>query len=89
MPGIQRDKIMEDKLMYIPTKMIHKITPSVDYNQWLKRWDTQSNKPTNQNPITVPKVVKPTNKKSLGTTVINSPMSPPFLPDKSTAYITF
>ena len=23
--------------------MIHKFTPSVDYNYWLKRWDTQLN----------------------------------------------
>ena len=29
--------------------MIHKITPSVDYNYWLKRLNTQLNKPTNQN----------------------------------------
>ena len=27
--------------------IIHKITPSVDYNQWLKRFDTQFNKSTN------------------------------------------
>ena len=55
--------------------MIHKIKPFVDYNQWLKRLDTQLNKP-----IKVSKVVKPTNKetllKTMGTSVINSPMSP-------------
>ena len=45
--------------------MKHKITHSVDYNYWLKRLDTQLNKPTNQNLIRVPKVVKPTNKKTL------------------------
>ena len=28
--------------------MIHKITPTFDYNQWLKRFDTQLNEPTNQ-----------------------------------------
>ena len=33
--------------------MIHKITPSVDYNLWLKRLVTQ----LNQNSIKVPKVV--------------------------------
>ena len=30
--------------------MIHKITPSVDYNKWLKRLDIQLNEPTNKNP---------------------------------------
>ena len=44
---------MDDKLM------LHKITPSVDYNKWLKRLDTQINKPKNQNSIKIPKVVKP------------------------------
>ena len=29
---------------------------SVDYNYWLKRFDTQLNEPTNQNSITVPKL---------------------------------
>ena len=28
--------------------MIYKITPSVDYNDWLKRSDTQQNKATNK-----------------------------------------
>ena len=60
--------------------MIHKITSSVDYNYWLKRLCTQLNDPTNQNLIKVPKVVKSTNKKgyykTLGTTVIKSPISP-------------
>ena len=38
--------------------LIYKITPSVDYIQWLKRLDTQHNEPTNQNSmIKVPKVV--------------------------------
>ena len=45
--------------------------------------DTQLNEPTNQNTLKVPKVVKPTNKKMLlydmGSSVINSPMSPPSL----------
>ena len=49
--------ITADKLMYMM------ITPSVDFNQWLKRLET--NEPTNQNSIKVPKVVKPTNKKTL------------------------
>ncbi len=60
--------------------MIHKITPSVDCNLWLNREDNQLNKPINQNSI---KVVKPTNKKrfykTLGSSVINSSISPPSL----------
>ena len=44
--------------------MIHKIAPSVDYNQLLKRLDTQLNEPANQNSLKVPKVVKPMNKKT-------------------------
>ena len=51
---ILRDKTMADKLMYIPNDIyyiIHKITPYVDYNQLLKRLDTQIN--------LVPKFVKP------------------------------
>ena len=50
---------------YISPMITHKITPSVDYNKWLKRLNTQLNKPTNQNLIKVPKVVKPTNKNML------------------------
>ena len=49
--------------------LTHKITPSVDYNYWLKRLDTQFNKPTIQKSLKVPKVVKPTNKKTLLLTV--------------------
>ena len=44
--------------------MILRITLSVYYNLWLKRLDTHLNEPTNKNSIKVPKVVKPTNKKS-------------------------
>ncbi len=54
---------MADKLMYI-TNDEYKITPSVDYNKWIKRLDTQLNEPTNQNAIKDPKVVKQTNKKT-------------------------
>ena len=35
--------------------IIHKNTPSVGYNQWLKHLYTQLNKPTNQNLTKVPK----------------------------------
>ena len=37
--------------------MIHKITTSVDYNWWLKRLDTQLDKPSNQNSIKVLKLL--------------------------------
>ena len=36
---------MADTLMYIMT--MHKNTPSVAYNKWLKRLDNQLNEPTN------------------------------------------
>ena len=45
--------------------MIYKLTPSVDYNLWLKRFYTKLNDPTNQNSIKVSKVVEPTDKKTL------------------------
>ena len=45
--------------------MIHKITPSVDENWWLKRLDTELDGTTNQNSIKVLKIVKPTNKKTV------------------------
>ena len=47
---------MADKLMYIPNGDTY--TPSVDYNQWLKRLDTQYNEPTNQKLLRAPKIVK-------------------------------
>ena len=59
------DKTMSQDLVYIPNYDTQNITPSVDYNQSLKRLDTQFKKPTNQNLIKVPEVVKPTNKKTL------------------------
>ena len=45
--------------------ILHKITPSVDNNSWLKRLNSQLNEPTNHNSIKVPKNVKPTNEKAL------------------------
>ena len=63
--------------------MIHKTTPSLDYNLWLKRSETQLNELTNKNSIKVSKVTGPTNKnrydKILWTSLINMPMSPPSL----------
>ena len=44
---------------------IHKFTPSVDNNKYLKCLDTQLNEPTIQNSIKFPKVVKPTNNKTI------------------------
>ena len=55
---------MADKLIYIPYKDTQ-FKPSVHYNYWLKRLDTQLNKPTNENSLKVPKVDNPTNKKTL------------------------
>ena len=48
-----RDTTMAEKKCTSP-KMIHISNPSVDYNWWLKRLDTQFNEPT-----------KPTNKNNV------------------------
>ena len=45
--------------------MIHKITPTLDYNKQLKLLDTNFNKPTVENLIKVSKVVKPKNKNNV------------------------
>ena len=45
--------------------MIHKVTPSLDYNYCLKRLDTQLIGPTNRNTVKASKVVKPTKNKAL------------------------
>ena len=44
------------KLTYNPNNDTQ-ITPSVNYNQWLKRLNTQLNELTNQNSMKVSKVV--------------------------------
>ena len=66
----------------------HKIISSVDYNYWLKHLDTQPNELTIQNSLKVPKVVKATNKKTLsktlGTSVMNIPLSPSLLSTAAT-----
>ena len=54
---------MADKLMYVLNED-KQITP-LDYNQGLKRLVTQLNESTNLNLVKVPKVVKPTNNKTL------------------------
>ena len=60
--------------------MIRSIDPSIDYNEWFKRLDTQLHESTNQNSIIVLKVVRPTNKntfnKTLETRVINRTSHP-------------
>ena len=56
--------------------MIHKITPSVDYNQWLTRLNTQPNETANQNSLKSPKLLSQRKRrryfKTLGTSVITS-----------------
>ena len=63
--------------------MINKITSTVDYNVWLKRLGTELNEPTNLNFHKIPKVVKPTNNKTLlkyfWDYVISRPLSSSFL----------
>ena len=46
--GSKRDMTWTINLCTPPMR-IHKITPSLDYNWWLKRWVTQINELTNQN----------------------------------------
>ena len=63
--------------------IIYKITPSVDYNKWLKRFDTQFNESINQNSIKFPKLLRQQIRKhyykTLETSVINSPLPlPPY-----------
>ncbi len=42
LPGILRDKTIDEKFMYIPNEDAQ-ISSSIDYYQWLKRLDTQLN----------------------------------------------
>ena len=50
--------------MYIPNEDTQ-ITTSVDYNKFLNYLDTQLNEPANQDSVKVPKVVNPSDKKTL------------------------
>ena len=59
---------------------IHKITPSVDYNKWLKGLDTQLIEPTNQDSVKDSKVVETTNKTYFGNQCNKQP-NIPSLPD--------
>ena len=45
--GVERDKTMADFFLFTFPKMMHKITPSIDY-KWLKRLNIQLDEPTNQ-----------------------------------------
>ena len=77
---------MADKLMLIQKRMRHKITPSVDYNQYMKRLDIQLNEPTNQNSIKVSKDVNQTNRKMLLQKFgdyCNIQLNVPFHPEKA------
>ena len=68
---------MADKLIYIPNVMTQK-----HFFCRLKRLDTRRNEPTKQNLIEVPNIVEIIRKhyyKTLGTSVIKSPLSPHFL----------
>ena len=56
--------------------MIHKITPSLDYNWWLKRLDTQLYKPNNQMHKMSPKLLN----QQIRKLVINIALSPSFRP---------
>ena len=71
---------MYNELMYIPN-IDNQIYPFCRLYFWLKRLDTTSLEPINQNSI--PKVFGLTNKKhkqkTLGTSLTNSPMSSPSL----------
>ena len=69
---------MADKIVYI----LNYETQNCTYCRLqlvVEMFGSQLNKQINQNAMKVPKVVKPTNKKPLGTRVIKSPLSPPSL----------
>ena len=55
---------MANKLMFIPNDDTQNY-PFCSKNYWLKRLNSQLNKPTNQKSLKNPKVVKPRNKKTL------------------------
>ena len=56
---------MANKLMYIPNDDKQNNPFFRIQSHWFKRLDIQINELTNQNSIKVPKVIKPTNKKTL------------------------
>ena len=62
--GILIDKTMAVKLMYITNDDTLNY-PLSTLQLMVAQLDTQLNKPTNQNSLKVPKVIKPTNKKKL------------------------
>ena len=66
---------MADKLMCNPNDD-SQIYLSVGYIYWFKRLDTQLNKSTNQNSIKSRK--RKPDYKTLGTSVVNSPLYPSF-----------
>ena len=68
---------MVDKLMYIHNDDTQNY-PFFRLQLVVETSVTELNKTTNQNSIKDPKVVEPTNNKTFGASVINSPMYPPF-----------
>ena len=60
--------------------VIHKIIPFLDYNYWLKCFNTQFNEPTNYVKLKSPKLLRQQMRKryykTLGISEINSPMFP-------------
>ena len=83
--GNQESKMIRQWLInfYTSPIMINKITSSVSQIRWLKRLHTQLNKPTNHSNEKSPKFlsqqIRKRNYKTLGTIVINSPLSPLYL----------
>ena len=69
-----RDKSMENNLSTSP-QIVNKITAFIDYNQWLKRLETQLDEPTNQNSLKLQRLISQQLRKhyfkTLGTSVIN------------------
>ena len=61
----RKQTIFSMAIWLVSPMMIHKITPSIEYNLWLKLLDNQLNEPTYQNSLKASKVVKPTNNKRL------------------------
>ena len=56
--------------------LIHKVNPSVDHNRWLKRLDTSLWSNQSKNPKLSRQWMRKRYYKTLGTSEINSPMSP-------------
>ena len=71
---------MSDKLMCIIPNGIHKNTPSVDQNKWLKRLNTQLNVRTNQKSLNSPKLLSQRIRKCYHSYESNRMSACPFIP---------